>query len=104
MSDKEKKTQDNPAPESKAKVTKVDTKAVAKEKNKKQLEKDKKKNGLNQWLKEMKVELAKVMWPSKKQTATYTTTVLCCVAIVGAFIWIFDFLASNVILALGSLI
>lgn len=64
----------------------------------------KKEGGLKQWLREMRSELKKVQWPSKKQTGTYTTTVLCCVALVGAFIWAFDYLASNVILALGALV
>lgn len=64
----------------------------------------KKESGLKLWLRDMKVELKKVHWPSKKDTAKHTTTVLCCVAMVGVFIWIFDYLASNVIQALIALV
>ncbi len=67
---------------------------------------DKAKQGgkFSRWLTEMKVELKKVQWPSKKQTAKHTFTVLCCVGIVGCFIWVYDFLASNVVQALISLL
>lgn len=62
------------------------------------------KSSFKHWLHELKVELKKVQWPSKKATANHTTTVLCCVALVGVFIWVFDFLASNVIQALIQLV
>lgn len=56
------------------------------------------------WLREMKSELNKVQWPTKKQTANHTTTVLVSVLLVGTFIWVFDFLASNIIQAIISLV
>lgn len=55
------------------------------------------------WLREMKSELKKVQWPTKKQTINNTWIVIVCIVIVGAFIWTFDFLATNLIQALISL-
>ena len=56
------------------------------------------------WLHELKVELKKVQWPSKKQTINNTLIVIACVAIVGLFIWIFDFIAGGAIRGLISLL
>ena len=47
----------------------------------------------SKWLHELKVELKKVQWPSKKQTINNTAIVIACVIVVGLFIWIFDFVA-----------
>lgn len=58
---------------------------------------------LKRWLREMKSELSKVQWPSKKDTTKHTITVLCCVGLIGAFIWVYDFLATNVVEALIAL-
>ena len=52
---------------------------------------------VSKWLKELKVELKKVQWPSKKQTVNNTSIVIACVAIVGLFIWVFDFMAQGII-------
>ena len=49
------------------------------------------------WLKEMKSELKKVQWPSKKQTINNTVIVIVCVLVIGAFIWLFDFIAQGAI-------
>ena len=49
------------------------------------------------WLKELKGDLKKVQWPTKKQTTNNTLTVLACVAVIGFFIWIFDFVANSAI-------
>ena len=56
------------------------------------------------WLHELKVELKKVQWPSKKQTINNTGIVIACCAVVGAFIWIFDFVANGAIKGLISLL
>ena len=56
------------------------------------------------WLKEMKSELKKVQWPTKKQTINNTLIVLACVLIVGAVICAFDFVANNAIELLISLL
>ena len=55
------------------------------------------------WLREMKSELKKVQWPSRKQTVNNTMIVIACVIVVGIFIWVFDFVATGVIQALISL-
>ena len=59
---------------------------------------------IGKWLKEMKSELKKVQWPTKKQTVNNTVIVIACVLIVGLFIWVFDFVATSVIDLLISLL
>jgi preprotein translocase subunit SecE len=56
------------------------------------------------WLKEMKSELKKVQWPTRKQTINNTLIVIACVVVVGVFIWVFDFIAGNAIELLLSLL
>ena len=51
----------------------------------------------SKWLHELKVELKKVQWPTKKQTINNTAIVIACVVIVGLFIWVFDFMAQGII-------
>lgn len=72
------------------------TKTVAKKK-------DKKPNRVFRWLKELRVELKKVTWPSGKDTLKNVGTVLVCVLLVGVFIWVFDFVARQVVDALLNL-
>ena len=52
---------------------------------------------IGKWFKDMKSELKKVQWPTRKQTINNTLIVIACVVIVGIFIWIFDFLAGTAI-------
>ena len=59
---------------------------------------------IGKWFKEMKSELKKVQWPTKKQTVNNTAIVIACVLIVGLFIWVFDFVATSVIDLLISLL
>ena len=59
---------------------------------------------VGKWLKEMKSELKKVQWPSRKQTINNTLIVIACVIVVGIFIWIFDFIATGAIQGLISLV
>ena len=56
------------------------------------------------WLKELKVELKKVVWPTRSQTINNTLIVIACVVFVGIFIWIFDFIATNAIDVLLTLL
>ena len=49
---------------------------------------------VSRWLRELKSELKKVQWPTGKQTMNNTVIVISCVAVVGAFIWVFDFVAE----------
>ena len=51
---------------------------------------------VGKWLKDMKSELKKVQWPTRKQTINNTLIVIACVIVVGVFIWIFD-LGGNLI-------
>ncbi|MBO4854688.1 MAG: preprotein translocase subunit SecE [Oscillospiraceae bacterium] len=53
------------------------------------------------WLREMRSELKKVVWPNAETTAKNTGTVLLCSLAVGAVIWIFDYVA---VLAVNTLI
>ena len=56
------------------------------------------------WLRELKSELKKVQWPSRKHTINNTGIVIACVVVVGLFIWVFDFAASGLINALIKLV
>ena len=58
---------------------------------------------IGKWLKDMKSELKKVQWPTRKQTVNNTLIVIACVLVVGVFIWGFDALANAVVGALIKL-
>ena len=47
------------------------------------------------WFREMKSELKKVVWPNKQTVVKNTGTV--CSAIIGAFIWVFDFVSVSLV-------
>ena len=47
--------------------------------------------------KDMKGEIKKVVWPSKKQVINNTAVVLASCVIVGAFIWILDAVLSGLV-------
>ena len=49
------------------------------------------------WFREMKSELKKVVWPDKKTVMKNTLTVLLCTLVIGACIWIFDFVAMSAV-------
>ena len=49
------------------------------------------------WFREMKSELKKVTWPNQKTVVKNTGTVLLCSAVIGACIWIFDFVAVSAV-------
>ena len=55
---------------------------------------------VGKWFKEMKSELKKVQWPTKKTVVKNTGVVIACVIVVGVFIWVFDLLANSVVGAL----
>ena len=54
------------------------------------------------YFRELRSELKKVVWPNAKQVSKNTAIVAGCCAVVGAFIWLFDFVAQFVIDALIS--
>ena len=95
MSEKEKIEQAAPASEEKAKKTEKKAEKKAKP-------------GLiariTKWLRELRSELKKVQWPSKKQTINNTMIVIACIIVVGLFIWIIDFIAGGAIKGLISLL
>ena len=60
-------------------------------------EEAKKKKDRGLWFREMKSELKKVVWPTRKTVLANTGTVLLCSLLIGACIWIFDFVASTAV-------
>lgn len=58
---------------------------------------EEKKRDRGLWFREMKSELKKVVWPNKQTVAKNTGTVLLCSLIIGACIWIFDFVAVSAV-------
>ena len=58
---------------------------------------------IGNWFHELKAEIKKIVWPTRKQTVNNTLTVIACVIVVGIFIWIFDWLAGAIISALLDL-
>ena len=49
------------------------------------------------WFREMKSELKKVVWPTRKTVMANTGTVLLCSLLIGACIWVFDFVAVTAV-------
>ena len=49
--------------------------------------------GICRYFRELRSELKKVVWPTPQQVLKNTLIVLACVLIVGAFVWLFDFVA-----------
>ena len=60
-------------------------------------EEAKKKKDHGRWFREMKSELKKVVWPEKQTVMKNTGTVLLCSLLIGACIWIFDFVAVSAV-------
>ena len=58
---------------------------------------------LKKYLRDVKGELKKIVWPTKKQMVNNTLVVILCVFVVGVFIWLFDAVAGNGIRALIGL-
>ena len=55
------------------------------------------------YFRELRSELKKVVWPSPKQVMNNTLIVGGCCGVIGAFIWLFDFVAGTGITALINL-
>nr|WP_325296715.1 preprotein translocase subunit SecE [uncultured Dysosmobacter sp.] len=60
-------------------------------------EEAKKKKDRGLWFREMKSELKKVVWPNRQTVLKNTGTVLLCSLLIGACIWIFDFVAVSAV-------
>ena len=56
--------------------------------------------GICRYYRELRSELKKVVWPTAPQVLKNTLIVLACVLVVGVFIWVFDFVANEGIMAL----
>ena len=59
---------------------------------------------IGRWFREMRSELKKVVWTSKSQLVKNTLTVIACSIVVGAFIWIFDWVATQAYTGLIKLV
>ena len=59
---------------------------------------------MKRWFREMRSELKKVVWPSKKQVINNTLIVIACCIIVGIFIWVFDAVAGLFVNGIISLV
>ena len=108
MSEQEKMNLDASAEETSAKPAKETKSAEQKaaKPKKAKAEKDKKPGfgkRLGRFFRELKAELKKVSWPTRKETIQKTGVVICCVIIVGLIVWLFDGLANSVVNALLSL-
>ena len=57
---------------------------------------------IGRYLRELRSELKKVVWPTPKQVLKNAVIVAGCVLVVGVFIWLFDFVAQFGINALIS--
>ncbi len=58
---------------------------------------EEKKKDRAKWFREMKSELKKVVWPTPQKTMKDTGTVLLCSLVVGACIWLFDYVAVSAV-------
>ena len=58
---------------------------------------EKKKKDRSKWFREMRSELKKVVWPNRKTVIKNTGTVLMCSLLIGACIWIFDYVAVSAV-------
>ena len=56
------------------------------------------------WFREMRSELKKVVWPTKRQMINNTFIVLVCVLIVGICIWVFDAVGGVVVNGIITLV
>ena len=52
---------------------------------------------VTKFFKEIRVELKKVIWPTRKQLVNYTITVLLTCLIVGTVIWVVDFGLAKIV-------
>jgi len=50
--------------------------------------------GIRRYFRELRSELKKVTWPTPQQVLKNTLIVLACVLVVGACIWMFDYVAQ----------
>ena len=66
-------------------------------------EKKKRKHSIAKWFREMKSELKKVVWPTRKQVVNNTIIVLVIVVISSAVVWVVDQAGSYIVTTLIKL-
>lgn len=59
--------------------------------------KSKKEGGLGRYLKNVRIELKKVIWPSREEIVKYSALVILLSVLSAVFIYIFDFIIHNII-------
>ena len=59
---------------------------------------------IGKWFREMRSELKKVVWPSRKQLINNTLIVLGAVLVVGVIVYAFDWIAGNAVSLLRGII
>ena len=59
---------------------------------------------LGKWFREMRSELKKVVWPSRKQLINNTLIVLGAILVVGIIVVCFDWFAGQAVALLGKLL
>ena len=57
----------------------------------------KKRGSIGEYFRGIKTEMKKVVWPTRKTVVANTGTVLLCSLVIGACIWIFDFVAISAV-------
>ena len=60
-------------------------------------------NGIKRWFREMKSELKKVVWPSRKQVTKNTIVAVTVMVVSGIVLWAFDQVAMLVVQTLISI-
>lgn len=60
-------------------------------------------NGLKRWFREMKSELKKVVWPTRKQVMKNTVVAVTVMVVAGIVLWAFDQVAMLVVQTLISI-
>ena len=60
-------------------------------------------NGLKRWFREMKSELKKVVWPTRKQVMKNTVVAVTVMVVSGIVLWAFDQIAMLVVQTLISI-
>ena len=80
-------------------VQTAQTKAPAKKKKKKA----KGSGRIGRWFREMKSELKKVVWPTRKQVANNSLVAIVVIVVFAVVVWGFDQIASQAVRALISL-
>lgn len=53
------------------------------------------------FLREVRIEASRVVWPSKEETYTYTVVVIVAVVVVAAWVGLWDLILTNLITALN---